>query len=752
MGAVLRALFVTDSQADLEAVLGALRGGGFDVEWQRVAAPAALRAALAAGPWGIVFSDCHLPALDGEAALRLLRESGSAAPAIVLCDEIGQERAVALIRAGAAEVVRKGALGPLAQAVTRCVRDAAELQERRRAEEQRLRLAHAIEQAAEAIALTDAGRTITYVNAAFEALTGYGRADAVGRPLDVLAPAADADAPALAIWEQVAGGVPWRGPGTIRRKDGSIRAVRRALSPIRDARGAVSAYLALMHDAPGETEPERRLLQAQRMEAIGAFAGGVGHDFNNILTPILGYAEMAQGLFAAGSEGHNYLASVRRAAVRARELIAQMLLLSRRRSGVRTLVKLGPLAEEVLNAIRPKLAANTRIVLKAAPELAPLLGNTAQLRTALASLCEYGAGSMPEGGELQVALENVEPDSAGFEGIQPGDDRAGAGERLQGPYVHLSVRDTGAGMDQATTARIFDPFFSTREPQRGKGLGLALVYGIVAQHDGFIAVESAPGRGTTFHVHLPARAPAVAASAAAPETARDGGAHVLFVDDEEDIAALAKRSLERLNYRVTTFSSSTAALADFRKNHATYDVIVSDATMPELSGAALALQARELRPGIPLVLISGYANALKPETLAELDVSEPLTKPFSREDLARAIRAALARAKGRTPPQAEQVPPGAGPAPAAPAAPSTPAGHPAAGARTDRFAMNWGDQVEILIQGEEPLDEADKRHLLALFARASREAKPMRVMCHEPVLADLRRAGFDRFLALTLTR
>jgi signal transduction histidine kinase/CheY-like chemotaxis protein len=519
--------------------------------------------------------------------------------------------------------------------------------------------------------------------------------------------------------------------------------VWQALSPVRDANGTVAAYLALMHEASGEPEPESRLLQAQRMEAIGAFAGTFGHDFNNILTPIFGYAEMAQNLFAAGSEGHNYLASVRRAAARARELIAQILLLSHRRSGERTLVNLGALAEEVLNSIRPKLAAKIRVEFKASPEIAPLPGNAAQLRTALASLCEFAAGAMPEGGELEIALNSIQPDGAAIDRAQPDGGKAGAGERLQGPYVHLSVRDTGAGIDRATQTRIFDPFFSTRELHRGKGFGLAVVYGIVAKHDGFIDVDSAPGRGTTFHVHLPARPPALAVSApAAPQTAPDGGAHVLFVDDEEDIATLAKRSLERLNYRVTTFSSSTAALADFVKNHAAYDVIVSDATMPELSGADLARKVREVRPEIPIVLISGYANALNAETLALLDIPAPLAKPFSRHDLARAIREALALAQDRRP-----APPGAQASPTA--GPSAPAGDPGAGARPDRFGASTGQEVEILIQGDEPLDETDKRRLLDLFARASREAKPMSVKCSEAVLEDLRQAGFDRFLRLT---
>jgi PAS domain S-box-containing protein len=415
-------------------------------------------------------------------------------------------------------------------------------------------------------------------------------------------------------------------------------------SPRRDAAGKVEGVDGLAWDVTERFRAEAtarrfetQLLQAQKIETIGTLAGGIAHDFNNILSPILGYTDIAMDLLEKGHPAREDLQQVLNAAGRARELVHQILIFARGGDQQKRPVQLHLVVQEALKLIRATLPTTIEISQRIANRGDTVLADPGQMHQVIMNLCTNAAHAMrANGGTLRVTLERQTVDSEeapAISGIMPG------------TYVVLTVEDTGEGMPEAILARVFEPFFTTKPSGEGTGLGLSVVHGIVHSHGGTITAESRPGAGSVFRVFLPAVVTETSARPAGPEAGGTvHGEHVLVVDDEPEIVRMLSRMLESRGYRVTAFSSSEQALGEFRRSPSAFDAIITDQTMPRITGVALARAVREIRPDLPVIITTGYGEKVTSESLAR-DVAGFAAKPFDAATLTATLRRVLDAAR-----------------------------------------------------------------------------------------------------------
>ena len=387
------------------------------------------------------------------------------------------------------------------------------------------------------------------------------------------------------------------------------------------------------YDITERKRTEARRRQSQKIEALGALAGGIAHDFNNILTSILGYSQLAAADIPEKSQAYENLLEVRSAGRRAEDLVRRILTFSRRDEQERQAVEIGPIVEEAVKLMRASLPSTVRLDSKIDPDCGVVMADPTQIHQVVVNLCTNAYQAMGEsGGELSVRLEPVQ--------VGPALCRKISGLR-EGPYVRLSVADTGPGIEPSLREKIFEPFFTTKAPGEGTGLGLSVIHGIAKSHDGAIAVDEQTA-GAAFHVFLPRMDDQVVMSEA-PGTRADhsGTEHVLFVDDEETVARLGRRILTRLGYRVTAVSDPQEALALVREDPSRFDLVVTDVTMPHLTGPQLTAEISSLRPDLPVVLMSGFSNAVTVSKARRYGARAVIAKPFSAEDLGAIVRQAL---------------------------------------------------------------------------------------------------------------
>ena len=378
---------------------------------------------------------------------------------------------------------------------------------------------------------------------------------------------------------------------------------------------------------------ERRLRQAQRLEAMGTLAGGIAHDFNNILGAILGYGEMALRDAAKGSRLRRDLDSIMTAGERGRALVERILAFSRSGIGERRAVHVERVAREALDQVAAKLPAEVTLAPRLHAGRAAVLGDPTQIHQVLMNLATNAIQAMPSGGTLRVRLDLVPVDAARV---------ATVGSLGAGDYVVLQVADSGVGIAPDVLERIFDPFFTTKEVGVGTGLGLSLVHGIVTQLGGAIEVASAAGKGSVFTVYLPRAGDAAEdREREQPEAPRGDQQQVLIVDDEEPLVRLATETLEDLGYVAVGFTSSAAALEAFRAEPERFDAVITDERMPGMSGSALIREIRGIRRAIPILLVSGYVGGEVERRALESGADEVLKKPLSARDLATSLARVL---------------------------------------------------------------------------------------------------------------
>ncbi len=503
--------------------------------------------------------------------------------------------------------------------------------ERLKAEKEQQLLATVIEHTRESIVITDVDGNIEYVNPAFTRITGYSRDEAIGRNQRILESGEHDQALYEEMWATLKRGAVWEGRLINRRKDGSLYTERASISPVRDAAGAITHFVAVKRDISHEVELEIQLQQAQKLEAIGTLAGGIAHDFNNILGAIIGFTDISLMQSKVDSPLYENLRNIRKAGFRAADLVRQILTFSRQAADNRKVpVAIVPLLKESLKLLRASLPATIEIVRHINVPEASVLADPAQIRQLIMNLCTNSFQAMREhGGVLTITLNKL-----------PAGQGSGAAVLTGGPGIELKVEDTGPGVSPRIMGRIFEPFFTTKEPGFATGLGLSVVHGIVHDLGGTITVESDEHR-TCFTIMLPVIEKPVVVQNVDEDSLPGGSESVLIVDDEQDIRETCRMMLSRLGYSVTTSGNPREALAMIDGQKGRFDLVIADQTMPGMTGLELLHEILRLRPDLPVILCTGFSEQLDEESALREGARQLLLKPVTCMRLARSVRKVL---------------------------------------------------------------------------------------------------------------
>ena len=524
-----------------------------------------------------------------------------------------------------------------------------DITDRKRAEaavvENQRRLAGIVDSAMDAIITVADDQRILVFNAAAEAMFGCEAGAAIGTSLDRFIPVASRAAHATQIRRFGERGEARR-PMAGARRVTDLRADGEEF-PIEASISAVTVegrplYTVILRDVTERlraeatrTRLEAQLREAQKMEAIGTLAGGIAHDFNNIIGAIVGNVDLARQDLPAGHPAAQSLEEIAKSSHRARDVIEQILTFSRREEPQRRALDVRQSVEDAFKLLRATLPANVRIATRLPARPACAMGDPTQVHQLLINLGTNAWHALDgKPGDIEIAVDEVELDAAGARE---------AGARAPGRHVHVSVRDNGVGMDAETQSRIFEPFFTTKPAGKGTGLGLAVVHGIVRGHGGGIVCRSSPGAGSTFHVYLPSSDVPAAAAAAVSSALSPGGSgqHVIYVDDDEALVFLAQRLLSRAGYRVSGYTDPVDALAAIRAEPSAYRLVVSDYSMPSMSGVDLARAIRATRADLPVVITTGYVTDELRRLADEVGVREIVYKPDSAAQLVGAVERLL---------------------------------------------------------------------------------------------------------------
>jgi PAS domain S-box-containing protein len=643
-----RILHLAQDSRDAELVESILRNDGLSCQIACVKTPQAFEAALTQHTFDIVLCDYNLPGYDGFAALNAVRNRDRDIPFILLSGSIGEEQAVESLKSGATDYLPKNRLERLVPAITRALREAQERAIRRKTEDalakEREFIKAVLENIQSGIVACDAEGRLTLWNRAMREMHGGPlepvHAEQIAERYDLFhsdgkTPLKGEDLPILrALNGERVQDVEVK----IVPKTGGPRTVLCSGQPILDAQGIKLGAVVATHDitdrrkAEEETKHlENQLRQAQKLEAIGTLAGGIAHDFNNILGAIIGYAELADEDLPPTSRSRKHLQEVLKAGHRAKELVHQILAFSRQTIPERRPVAVGLIVKEALKLLRATLPSTIQIRTEIKTRSDRAVADPVQIHQVLMNLCTNAAHAMREkGGTLSVCLDECEvPETRSPAGLQPG------------AYLRLVVADTGHGMDKAIQERIFDPFFTTKPLGEGTGLGLSVVHGIVTSHGGQITVSSELGTGTTFQILLPQAANIVELVRKSAAPVARGTERILLVDDEEPLTNLLHERLERHGYKVIPQTDSLSAFELFAAAPSAYDVVISDQTMPRLTGVDLARKIRHLRKDIPIFICTGYSENVKEEEVQAIGLCEVVLKPLDLQALNAAIRRVL---------------------------------------------------------------------------------------------------------------
>jgi len=502
----------------------------------------------------------------------------------------------------------------------------------RQAEEELILLATAIEQASESVIIADRDGMIRYANPAFEQLSGFTREEITGDNFHIFKSDKDDEELYKKMWNIISNGKVWAGRITNRMKDGTLCEFETRISPVRDSSGEIVNFVSVHRDITHEIELEAQLQQAHKMEAIGTLAGGIAHDFNNILGIILGNTELAMDDVPEWNPAKYNLEEIRTASLRAKDVARQLLSFARKTKLEKKPTNIIPIVKESLKLLRSSIPTSIEMRQNIPKDIDTILADPTQINQVLINLCTNADYATPDGGIIEVTLKNVELDE---------DTAAQHPELIPGRYVNLIVSDTGHGIAQEDIDRIFDPYFTTKEVGKGTGMGLSVVHGIVKSHGGTISVESELGKGATFSVLFPVIEKEAVVETETDEELPAGNERILFVDDEESMVYVGRYRLERLGYQVEAQTSPAQALKLFQANPDQFDLVITDMTMPQMTGDILVKKILKIRPDMPTILCTGFSEKIDEERSKELGISAYIEKPFDRRDFAKLVRKVL---------------------------------------------------------------------------------------------------------------
>lgn len=492
------------------------------------------------------------------------------------------------------------------------------------------RFASAIHQIAESIIITDDRGIIKYVNPTFEKVTGYSSQEVTGKSVGILGAEESNESFVNELLQTISSASKWHGRFTTRKKDGDLFSEEGTISPVFDETGKIVEYVAVKRDITNELVLEERLSHAHKMEAIGTLAGGIAHDFNNILFPLIGFADILQQDLPEESHLQDYVSEILTASLRARELVKQILTFSRQSRQEKTIVRVQSILNEVVRFSKAALPSTISLKTAIDKKCRPVFADPTQIHQVTMNLITNALHAMEEkGGELFINLDEINIDSS----------RASDLSIRPGSYVRLTVSDTGCGIDPIIQDRIFDPYFTTKEEGKGTGIGLAVVHGIIKSHEGGIELKSSQGKGSSFLIYLPCvLEDRYERKIDAIPKALGGAERILVVDDEEAIARMVRQMLERLGYTVTVRTSSKEALQLFKDDPHRFDLIITDMTMPNMTGDRLSAEIKRISRDIPIIICTGFSEKIDAEKARLLGIEGFVFKPIVKNELAAQIR------------------------------------------------------------------------------------------------------------------
>jgi PAS domain S-box-containing protein len=503
---------------------------------------------------------------------------------------------------------------------------------RKRDEEERRRLAAAVEHAADAIMVTDAEWVVQYVNPAFEKVTGYAKEEVLGRNPYILAADGENIRVYLGIEDKIRSGSPWKGRLKNKRKDGILIDQDTVVYPIRDPGGKIVNHVVASRDITREIQLEKQAQTAQHMEAVGTLAGGIAHDFNNALTGIIGFADLLRMRLGKEPKLQGDVDEILKCAERASTLTRQLLAFARRQVIEPVILDPNTVVRDISRLMKKVSGEQVEVRTRLTEGIPPIFADRGQLEQVLLNLCLNSRDAMPGGGEFLVSTDAVvwEGERVEDHAVMPA-----------GQYILLSVADNGTGMDDATRKRAFEPYFTTKAPGKGTGLGLSMVYGIVKQNGGFVFLDTRLGEGTTFRIYFPAsEAVSEEKNEKKKDAVKGGSETILLAEDEESIRNLAQRSLRGYGYEVLVVKDGAEAVALFEA-HPEIAIAVLDVVMPRMGGKEALDAMRMLRPDLKALFTSGYSTDRIHESFVLLPGIEFLPKPYGPAALARRVREVL---------------------------------------------------------------------------------------------------------------
>ena len=588
-------------------------------------------------PYGLVLFEHDAGDAEAVRLVTDLLHDGRAVPFILLTEDADENTVAEIIGSGVWNCLAKSRLdgATLVRTIHHTVALHSLQVEQQSAEESLRKLSRAVEQSADAVMITDHHGVIEYVNPAFETLTGYGRDEARSQTPRILKSGEQSPEIYEQMWRTILAGNAFRAILVNRKKNGELYYVEESICPVRDGAGQITHFISNGRDLTERLRLEAQLLQAQKMDAIGRLAGGVAHDFNNLLTIITSYSELALDSVPENSPLEAKIQEIRQAARRAAELTRQLLAFSRKQPQALRVVDLNSVVNTIAKTLPRLIGEDIEFSFTPSEGLGRVRIDPVQLEQVLMNLAANARDAMPQGGHLQIETSDIRLDDSYMHGkpaVIP-----------KGHYALITVSDDGNGIPPEALPHIFEPFYTTKPSGKGTGLGLATVYGIVKQNNGFIWVYGEPGSGTVFKIYLPCVNDGRRESnPELPEHEKEthGSETILLVEDEAAVRRATAEFLRLQGYNIIEARDGVDALAQVEE-HRTIQLVVTDVVMPRMSGGTLAKEVARVRPKTQFLFVSGYAGkTILDHKVVDLETNF-LQKPYTLKQLSSKIRAAL---------------------------------------------------------------------------------------------------------------